>query len=318
MTAISLREAAKNAKNEGHEKKEAIIELFAEKSDILDAMLFDGIDGSAVKFDQEANLGDVAFRGVNEAYTPGAGKVTPQTEALYILGGEVDVDRFIVQTQGTKARTRYESMKVKKMAEVGTTKILKGDNSSEAREFDGFQTRLPVTASNDHIVHNDTTSGGGALSLAKLDEAMDAVDSPTHLIMSRAMRRKFTAAKRGDTSGLMSNVNILAEDAGRQIVTYNELPILTGYGAGKSPAILGFVEAFNGGGAAAGTSIYIVNFSPEGVTGIANGGLMVDDLGFLETEPKFRTRIEWYLGLAVWTPFAISRLTSITDAAIAA
>ena len=39
-------------------------------------------------------------------------------------------------------------------------------------------------------------------SIVKLDEAIDAVESPTHLIMTKAMRRIITAAARTSTVGI--------------------------------------------------------------------------------------------------------------------
>lgn len=318
MPAVTLVEAAKTAENSGETKKSAIIELYARQSDILNAMMFEGIVGNSVKFTQEGELPSAAFRGVNEAYTTSKGSVSNQIEALYIAGGDIDVDKFIVQTMGQQARAREEAMKVKKLSEVVTTKLLKGATSSDPREFDGFQTRLPVTASNDHVVHNSASSGGAALSLAALDQLIDSVAGPTHLIMNRKMKRRFIAAKRGDTSGVMANVQIAFPDVGEPVASYAGIPILTGYGPGKSPAILAFEEAYNGGGSATGTSIYAVRFDETGVVGISNGGIDVRDLGELDAQPVWRTRVEWYLGLAIYDPYSIGRLTSIQDAAIAA
>ncbi|MDT2287346.1 hypothetical protein P7H17_16695 [Paenibacillus larvae] len=42
----------------------------------------------------------VGFRGVNEGYQESTGVVNQLSEGLVIAGGDVDVDRFIVQTRG--------------------------------------------------------------------------------------------------------------------------------------------------------------------------------------------------------------------------
>jgi hypothetical protein len=100
--------------------------------------------------------------------------------------------------------------------------------------------------------------------------------------------------------------------------TYNGLPILTGYQPSRNTAILPFTEPAMTGSTATATSIYVVSFREDGVTGIQNGGMRVKDLGELETAPKHRTRIEWYPGMAILDGFAISRLYGVKTGAIAA
>jgi hypothetical protein len=46
--------------------------------------------------------------------------------------------------------------------------------------------------------------------------------------------------------------------------------------------------------------------------------MSVKDLGELQSEPKHRTRIEWFNGFCIENPYAATRLTSITNAAIVA
>ena len=53
-----------------------------------------------------------------------------------------------------------------------------------------------------------------------------------------------------------------------------------------------------------------------GIQGKADGkyGVATRDLGELETKPVFRTRVEWYSGIAVYHGRAAARLAGITDA----
>ena len=308
--ALTLVEAAKEATEARDYKKAGIIELFAKTSDILDAMMFSEIPGNSLKYDQEAALPGIAFRGVNESYTASTGIINPQTESLFIAGGDLDVDTFVVQTQGIDARSRQEIMKTKALAAAITDTIMNGDNVANPREFDGLQNRV----FGDQIVSNSAGSGGGVLSLRNLNTAIDRVGGATHLIMNRDMRNEFIAAK-GDTS--VGGFITQTEDSwGRPVTHYAGLPILVGYERNKNTAILPFEEAYTGGGTANGTSIYIVNFSEDGVAGIQNGGWKVRDLGELQTEPKYRTRVEWFPGMAAYSGFAASRLRNIKAGAI--
>lgn len=312
--ALTLREASKEAFDNGETLRAAIIKQFAEKSDILDAMGFMNISGNAYRYNQEAALPGIAFRGVNEAYTPSTGVINPQVEPLFIIGGELDVDNFILDTEGPAGRQRQESMKVTAMSADVTRAILGGDNSTEPREFDGFKRRVI----GDQLISNGSTNGGDALKLTKLDELIDSVNQPTHLIMNRSMKRRFIAAWRSTTTGIGGTIFQDKDEVGRTVTRYNGIPILTGYAPSRHTAILPYTETGAGGATATATSIYCVSFREDGVTGIQNGGIRVRDLGELQSEPKRRTRVEWYPGLAILDGFAIGRLYGISDAAIVA
>jgi hypothetical protein len=308
--ALTLVEAAKL--KSGDVVQSAVIEMFARESNILMALPFQNIDGNALKYSRESALPGVAFRGVNESFTESTGVVNPLIESLVICGGDLDVDRFIVQTQGAEQRAVQEAMKVKALAASVTTKFIKGDSTSDPREFDGLQTRL----TGNQKIAAGSASGGDALTLSKLDELIDAVDSPTHLIMSKAMRRRLTQAARSTSVGGFITWDVDA--FGRRIAVYNDLPILVAYDENGGTDPLAFDEANPGGGSAVGTSLYCVSFGEGMLHGIQNGDMDVRDLGELETAPKFRTRVEWYAGVAMQHGRAAARLYGVKDAAVTA
>lgn len=305
--ALTLVEAAKI--NSGDVVKSAVIEMFARESDILMTLPFEDIQGNALKYNREAALPGVAFRGVNESFTESTGVLNPITEALVIAGGDLDVDRFIIKTQGEGVRSTHEQMKVKALAAGWTAKFIKGDAETNPREFDGLQKRL-VGA---QVISAGSTAGGAALSLAALDEAIDAVDNPTHLVMSKAMRRKLTAAARDPA--VSGYVTYDTDSFGRRITKYNDLPILVAYGANGGDDILPFSEAAASGSATA-TSIYVASFGTGKLVGIQNGDMDVRDLSELQSAPLYRTRVEWFTGLAMYHGRAAARLRNIGNLAV--
>jgi hypothetical protein len=307
--ALTLVEAAKL--ETGDIIRQAIIELYAGSSDVLATLPFESISGNALKYNRESALPGVGFRGVNEAYTASTGVLNPLTESLVIAGGDLDVDKFILDTMGQNQRSIHEAMKVRALALAWTKKFIKGDSASDPREFDGLQTRI----TGDQKIAAGSTANGTALSLAKLDEAIDQTLNPTHLVMSKAMARKFSAAARTTTVG--GYVTFDLNQLGQRVMSYNGLPIITVDLDNAGSAILPFTEAASSGTATA-TSIYIVSFGNEGVLGLQNGGIDVRDLGELQTAPVFRTRVEWYNGFAVFNGRAATRLWSIADSAIVA
>ena len=307
--ALTLIEAAKL--ESGVEISTAIIELYAGSSDILLNLPFMSIQGNALSYNRESSLPGVGFRGVNESYTPSTGVLNPLVEKLVIAGGDLDVDKFITDTMGESQRAVHEAMKVRSLSLAWTQKFIKGDTASDPREFDGLQTRVI----GDQKIAAGTTANGTPLSLAKLDEAIDQTLNPTHLIMSKAMRRKFSAA--GRTTTVAGNVSYEPDELGRRITRYNDLPILVVDLDNEGNLILPFTEAATSGTDTA-TSIYVVSMGDDSLSGIQNGTIDVRDLGELETAPVFRTRVEWYNGIGIFNGRAVTRLYSISDAAITA
>lgn len=307
--ALTLVEAAKQ--ESGDIKRRAIIELFPRSSAPLQAITFQNIAGNAYSYNLEETLPGVSFRGVNEAFTEDAGVINPVTENLSIAGGDLDVDNFIIKTQGAGQRSTREAMKVKALALTWTKKFIKGDNSADPREFDGLQVRLTGSQK----IQAGATANGTALSLAKLDELIDATEGANALLMNKAMIRRLTAAHRISTIG--GHIDFTKDTYGTKLTTYAGLPIYPIEQDATGTEIMGFTEAATSGTATA-TSIYAVNFGPGMVEGFQNGGIDVRDLGELDAKPVWRTRVEWFTGLLVQHPRAAARLWSIADAAVTA
>ena len=305
--ALTLLEASKL--EGGTEHKKAVVEIYAKASDIVYNLPIQEINGGSYRYDQENTLPGIAFRGINEGYTEGTGVVNPQTENLVIMGGDVDVDNFITQTQGLDRRATQETMQIKHLAHFFTYYFIKGDSISQSKQFDGLQVRL----TGNQLINNSTASGGGVLSLAKLDELIDAVVDPTHLVMSKAQRRVITAAARTSTVG--GYVTYVQDEFGRQVTKYNDLPILITDGNTDYYAATAYNEADQAAGGTACTSIYCVSFKEGHLTGIQNGGMRVADLGEQDSKPVLRTRIEWYVAPLLEHPKAAARLYSIKTGA---
>ncbi|MFW9871962.1 MAG: major capsid protein [Candidatus Thorarchaeota archaeon] len=307
--SLTLVEAAKLYA--GDPVRSAIIEIYARSSDILRVLPFNGIDGNAYKYNREETLPGIGFRGVNESYSESTGVLNPITEPLVIAGGDLDVDKFIIDTMGENQRSVHEAMKVKALSLNWTLKFIKGDQTSEPREFDGLQVRC----TGNQLIAAGSTANGTPLSLAKLDELIDAVQDPQYLIMNKTMRRRLSAAARTTTVGGYISYDI--DEFGKQVTKYNDLPILIADEDNTGAQILPFTEAATSGTSTA-TSIYCVSFGDGMLTGLENGGIDVRDLGELETKPALRTRVEWYNGIAVFHGKSVARLWSISNAAVTA
>lgn len=307
--ALTLLEAAKY---ERQLDRQALIEIFAQSSDILRTMPFETISGMAYTYNQEATLPGISFRSINGSYPESTAVINPESDPLKIAGGDLDVDKFFTKTLGEGTRESQEAMKLKALAHYSGYKVIKGDSSTSNVEFDGLQDRLTGS----QLIPAGNTSGGDALSLAKLDEAIDAVDEPTHLIMSKAVRRSLTSAARNTAVG--GFITTSKDEFGRPVSMYNDLPILIADANGDNNPSLAFDEANPGGGSTVGTSIYVVSFREGMLFGIQNSTPTIADLGELQTKPTMRSRVEWYHGMVLAHPRAASRLYGIKSAAVVA
>lgn len=304
---LTLLEAAKLDTSDP--LRSGVVELYAGSSDILMNLPFENIQGRALPYNREAAMPGIGFRGINESYTPSTGVLNPLVEILVIAGGELDVDGFLVKTGPANVRTTHEAMKTRALSLSWTRKFIKGDATSDPREFDGIQTRC----TGNQVIDAGSTANGAALSLAVMDEAYDQTYNPSHWIMSKAMARKFGAAARDiDVSG---NISSTVDQLGRPVRTYAGLPILTVDLDNEQNQILPFSEAAASGTDTA-TSVYCVGMGSDSLTGIQNGQMMVNDLGELQSSPIFRTRIEWYTGLAAFNARSITRIRYVGNLAI--
>lgn len=302
--ALTLVEAAKVAGQ--NTKRGTIIEIFAQANDVLAALPFMDITGTGYDYNREATLPGIGFRGINEEYTASVGVINPMHDPLKVGGGTLDVDRALIKMMGPQVRTTHEAMKAKALSLKIARTIIKGDSQADAREFDGLQRRL--TGDQKICNTSSTSASAGALSLAKLDQAIDAVDGATGLIMNKTMRRRLTAASRLSTVG--GEITYTQDTWGRRVTRYADLPILISGKDNTDTEIIPDTETA-GDAAADSTSIYVVAMGDGKLTGIQNGIMTVEDLGLTDGGILYRTLVEWLCGMALPHPRGASRLWNI-------
>lgn len=311
MPAITLPEYAKGLEKKSIERP--LIETFAEHSDIVAALPFSGFSGGSYEGYRETDIGNAQFRAINEGASESQGKIAPFQETSFPIDTILKVDKAIIRRHGRERRAREEAMQMKRQSTLFTDTFINGDNKSNPKEFNGVKAR--ATNANGRRIHNSTASGGAALSLAALDEAIDNTSNATHLIMSRSLRRRFIGAMRDTTIG--GYIAQTRDSMGRPVTSYNDLPILTGYPKDRHSAILPFNEVGFGGGAAQTTSIFVVSFTEEGLHGIQLTNIEAEDLDLLQPDNVFYgTNVSWDVGLVDDSDFCLTALDSITDAAI--
>lgn len=289
--ALLLAESAKLSQDM---LQKGVIETMVESSAVLQVLPFMEVVGNAYTYNQVTTLPTVAFRDVNEGYTESASSFTQQTATLVMLGGDVDVDKFIVETRGNinDQRAIQTELKAKAVSQTYTSTFFYGDKTTNTKAFNGLAKF--VSGTQDFAVA-DTTNG--ALTLEDLNKLVDAVPYGADAIfVSRSARRIILNL-------LQSNqhyVEVGQDVFGKPVTLYAGIPLLV---------VEDDILPAQG---ADGYDIFAVKFGAmSDVSGIQNGGVRVSDIGELETKPVYRTRIEWYCGLAVFNPKSVARLKGI-------
>jgi hypothetical protein len=309
--AVTLAQAALLSEND---LQRGVIETFVQASPVLDRLPLMDIEGNAYAYNEEATLPGVAFRSVNEAYVESTGTVNQRTETLAILGGDADVDRFIVQTRGNlnDQRATQTAMKVKAASYKFQDTFVNGDVAVDPKSFDGLKKRLTGAQVIDAATNGLGPVAGGHDFFDALQSLVDAVaGGPDVIYANRAVIGRIASSAR------RLNVDVMAETVnGRYQARWNGIPVLDLGQTAAGVDILPLTETQ--GTATNASSVYAVRFGDDegdqAVTGLTNGGVQVDDLGFLQSQPVFRTRIEFYCGLAVFGGKGAARLRGVLNA----
>lgn len=306
-------------------KVRSVIELFPEAVDFWGIIPYKTAPGGRYGYQREGALPtNMAFRGINETPSEGRGVLNDFTEQCFPLAGNLDVDRVLINRFGDERRAREENMQIKAKAKKWADTFIGGDNASNPREWTGAKQRLRAVGSgstsvdgsnyDSRIVANSTASGGGPLSLSMLDIAIGNTTNPNAILLPKAIRDRLPAAVRdAGVGGLYTNDK---EDMGHRVERYKGIPLYVGYELSPLGTFLPFNEVAFGGGAAVTASIYIFNFSEDGVCGLETSPMEVTDIGLTEGGVLYRTNVEHDQGMAYEGAYAATRMTSITNAAI--
>ena len=289
--ALTLLEAQKHARNP--QELAVVTELSA--GPFMSVVPFRNIEGNGLFWKREESLPDVGFRNYNGALAQSYGEISQQSESLKLFGGDIKVDRAIVELEGAEAQAYQIQTRVRAMRMAWEGLFINGDSNQSPSEFDGLAARIP-SGSSQYIAN-----GGGALNLSLLDEAIDDVDAQggsKYIVCSKSMRRALTAQARAN-----GQIEINRTEFGYQQTTYMGIPLLELDRDNKNVPIMDADPSDQ--------DLYVVSFGNDLLTGIQNGGVNVRSLGESFDVPQMVTRVEWYCGLALINGRAAARLAGI-------
>ena len=296
MAGISL---AQSARMTNDVLQAGVIEVLATESKLLQLLPFMNVQGSGYTYNIEKNLGNAQFRKVNGGYNYGAIETIPVTERIVILGDEAIVDTYQIAVESdinnlmaieVALRTKAIAHKFEKCFIDGGKVAGSGvPSESVANEFVGILTRYTETAPAN--IPSNALSLFQAQVITKTDDLIGDLDTLLDmvaggadcLIMNKKTRRQVTAKGR-------AFCDYRQGEFGTQFVQYGGVDIVDVDGDLLADDVV--IAAKFG--------------AKEAVCGLQNGGVRVTALGEMESQPQLKTRIEWFVGLAVFNPKAVA------------
>jgi hypothetical protein len=257
------------------------------------------IVGNGLTYNRENAAATAQFYNVGEDWVESTPTFTQKTATLKILGGDADIDNFLAATRSNiqDLEAAVIQLKAKATQQKFDDTFINGDTSVDSKAFDGID-KLCEASQTVSMGEN-----GGSLTMDKLDELIDKLKGgkPEMLLMSRRSRRKLNALSRGSGGILESDRNKL----GQFVQYYNGIPIGVNDWVADNKTV---------GTSSDCSTIYALQFGEGAVAGLTSpGGLQVEKVGSLEARDATRTRVKWYVSLALFNTLKLTKLTGVRD-----
>jgi hypothetical protein len=305
--ALTLAEASKLSNDM---LLQGVVETIVKDSPILQQLPFIEIVGNGLTYNQEKTLPSIDFYDVGDTWAESTPTFEQKTANLKIMGGDADVDNFLKATRSNlqDLEAAVVELKAKALRDKFEETFIYGDSATNPKQFDGLRKLIDTTTPSDQVIAMGDT--GAPLTLSKLDELIDAVKrgKPDMLLMSRRSRRKINALVRA-AGGMMETDR---DKWGNFIQLWDGIPIGVNDWILDTHVVSGGVETATTGGNC--STIYAFQFGEGALCGLtAPGHLTVEPIGSLESKDATRTRIKWYVSLALFSSVKAAALIGVQD-----
>ena len=274
-----------------------VIETIIKDSPILQALPFIEIVGNGLTYNRENAAATAAFYDVGDTWSESTPTFTQVTATLRIVGGDADIDNFLLATRSNlqDLEAAVVQLKAKAVQQKFEDTFVNGDTAGDPKSFDGID---KLTDSGQTV---SMGANGGSLTLAKLDELVDLIKrgKPDILLMSKRSRRSLNNLARTSGGFLETDRN----EFGQMVQYYDGIPV----------GICDFIsDAKTVGTSTDCSTIYAVQLGEGALSGLtAPGGLQVERVGSLETKDASRTRVKWYVSLALFNTLKLAKLVGV-------
>ena len=289
---------------------QGVVETIVKDSPILQELPFIEIVGNGLTYNQEKTLPSIDFYDVGDTWAESTPTFEQITANLKIMGGDADVDNFLKATRSNlqDLEAAVIELKAKALRRKFEETFIYGDATANPKQFDGLRKLIDTTTASDQLIAAGAT--GATLSLSMLDELIDAVKGgkPDMLLMSRRSRRKINALVRA-AGGMMETDR---DKWGNFTHLWDGIPIGVNDWILDTHTVSSSLETSTTGGTC--STIYAVQLGEGALCGLtAPGHLTAEPVGSLETKDASRTRIKWYVSLALFASIKAAALIGVQD-----
>ena len=292
-----------------------VIDRLVKDDPILMRLGFETLLGNSDTFVTVTTRSGAGVYEVGDTWTESTPSVSQDTVTLKILGGDADVDNFLMETRSNKLDIKGTALADKTLAvkELFLDLFYYG-TAFDATGFAGLHQKMTSTTYN--TVHEGSTATESVLNISNLRAGIDLIRGfkPELMVMSRLMRRSL--ATYFDSVG--SAMPGVIDKFGKMVPSFDGIAIEPSDHISDAETISGSAFSARTGGSS--TSIFILVFDPMAIGGVQGvSGLKVVPLGELETKDATRFRIKWYCAMKMKNLRSCAKLDGVDpDGTVAA
>lgn len=302
--------------------KAGVLDTLLRRTDLMQIVPWENIGTLSVKVTRRKTLPTVAWRQLNAAHSESTGKTEQLDETVYSVGGDIDIDKAFMKD--TKAmpnpRTLQVEMKLEALAFEMNDTVINGDQATDANQPNGMKKRvgnLPTAQS----VSVGTNGLDVRASTANMYTFIDKMNAAAYRIDGGW--KNVSAVLCNDTSFLavtsvLTRLKLLGEHVdmfGKTFTTWgtNGPRIIdVGY-TDESEGTRIITDTETEGSSTDCTSIYLARFGDGGeyFHGIEEYSFDVENIGWLESKPVYRIRLDWMCGFALFNDRSLVRVKGV-------
>tara|TARA_R110000851_G_scaffold59347_11_gene137430 strand:- start:16377 stop:17273 length:897 start_codon:yes stop_codon:yes gene_type:complete len=280
---------------------QGVVEEIIDRDAMFAMLPFAQVNSKALVYNRETTLAGADFIDPNEVINEEASTFTEVTAKLRILAGDVDVDKFLIETMGDtndQVVTQLQA-KAKGVGRIFHMQVANG--TAGTKSFDG----LPNLVDPSMSFLADTN--GGPVTLELLDQLLDMVKNGADaLVMRKGTWRAIRVLLRSMGGNTAQMIEI--ENFGYPVPAFDGTPVI--------------VNDFLAGDETVGSgtdlcSIYAVRFNEadglHGLYGGSSAGMRVENVGTVQNKDAYRFRMKWYAGLVLKSTQSLARLKGISN-----
>lgn len=305
MPSITLAESAKLSQDLLYA---GIIESIVDVNPFYEILPFQDIDGNALTYNREKEMGDTQFLGVGGTITAKNGATFDKiTTSLTTLIGDAEINGLIQATRSdyNDQKSVQIMSKAKSLGRQFQNTLINGDGTGDS--FKG----LSALATGTQIINIGTD--GSNLQFELLDELIDSVkdkDGQVDYILSSARTiRSYYSLLRALGGATIGDVVTLP--SGRTVPAYRGVPIFRN----------DFIATNQTKGASTNTTTLFAGTLDDGsgkhgiagLTARGEAGIRLEDVGISQTKDETITRVKMYCGLANFSTLGLYAMSGIKN-----